>query len=194
MVFHITQGLADKYAITMADKLPKEDRASAMYLLKIKKWDPLTAWGVKGFDFRGVTCFQIMNFASKLAFFVFNVDKGNEEQFGRIMWEYLSMLYEDNKEMMAALEEYFRQNRYSVYTPLLDKPALASLVSNERIFTNGDKIEKFIEKGVLQTKKLNWEYNKGYLVARVVGGRTEFIVPADRFKDLLLDRFGQGGK
>ncbi len=192
MIFHITQGLADKFAITMADKLPEGDRVPAMQLLKIKKWDPLTAWGIKGFDFRGVRSFQIMNFATKLAFFVFNVDRGNEEQFGMIMWEYLKVLYGEDKRMMEALEEYFSQNRYSVYTPLVDKPALASLVSNERIFTNQERIKKYIQNGVLQTSKLNWEYNKGYLIARVVRGRTEFIVPADRFKEILLERFGKG--
>lgn len=192
MIFHITQGLADKFAITMADKLPEVDRVPAMQLLKIKKWDPLTAWGIKGFDFHGVRSFQIMNFATKLAFFVFNVDKGNEEQFGMIMWEYLNVLYGEDKRMMEALEEYFSRNRYSVYTPLVDKPALASLVSNERIFTNQERIKKYIQNGVLQTSRLNWDYNKGYLIARVVRGRTEFIVPADRFRDILLERFGKG--
>jgi len=191
MIFHITQGLIDKFDIKTVAYLPDEERRPAESYLKLKRWDPLTAWGIKGFNFRGVSCFQMLNFASKLAFFAFNVDEGTPEMFGRIMWEYLGEIYRDDAQMRFALNKYFTENRYTIFTPLKDKPATASLQANERMFTNEEKMSTYIQDGVVQTKKLNLEYNKGYLVARVVGGKTEFIIPADRFKDIVMTRFGK---
>lgn len=190
MVFHITQGFANRFNLTMADALPAEEKVSAMHLLKIKKWDPLVAWGIKGFDFGKYKCFQMLNFATKFSLFVFNVEDGSVENLGDIIWEYMNVIYAGDEEMLAALEKYFTVNRYSVFTPLLDKPSLASLVRNEQMFTNLEKLGKYVDGGVLQTKKLNTEYNKGYLVARIFRGKTEFIVPADRFRQLVIERFG----
>lgn len=190
MIFHITQGLAKKFNITMAEQLPQEERVAAMHLINTRNWDHLSAWGIKGFDFGSYRCFQMLNFTTKLGFFVFNIDSSDAAVLGHIMWEYMSMLYEGDEQMQQALERYFKLNRYSVYVPLLDKPALASLLNNERIFTNMEKVGKYIDNGVLQTRKLNLEYNKGYLVARILGGRTEFIVPADRFRQVIMQRYG----
>ena len=191
MIFHITQGLAEKFNITIADKLPEDEKVAALHLIKTKKWDHLTAWGIKGFNFRDYDCIQILNFASKLSFFAFNVPNGSQELLGKIMWEYLAMLYDGDGEMMEALEKFFNKNRYTVYTNLTEKTSLASLVNNEKIFTNEAKMGMYIKDGVLHTKKLNMEYNRGYMVARVVRGKTEFIVPADRFRELVMERYGE---
>ena len=191
MIFYITQGLAEKFNVAMVDNLPEEEKVPALHLVNTRKWDHLTAWGIKGFNFRGFDCIQILNFASKLAFFAFNVPNGSQELLGKIMWEYLAMLYGDDAEMMQALERFFNMNRYTVYAPLEEKSALASLGSNEKVFTNEAKMATYIDDGVLLTKQLNYEYNKGYMVARTVRGRTEFIVPADRFKGLVMERYGE---
>jgi len=191
VIIHITQGLADRFNLKMADELPKEEKAPALDYLKNRKWDSLISWGAKGFHFRNISCVQMLNFASKLSFFAFNVETGTPEMLGHIMWQYLDEIYSDDEEMKKALEKYFKQNAYTVYTPLTDKAATASLNKNEQIFTNEEKMSQFIENGTLLSRKLNWEYNKGYLVARIVSGKTEFIVPADRFKDLIINRFGK---
>jgi hypothetical protein len=58
------------------------------------------------------------------------------------------------------------------------------------VFANdGDAFYDYFENGILQTKKMNHNVNFEWMVTQTINGKTKYIYPGERFKELLLKRY-----
>lgn len=54
---------------------------------------------------------------------------------------------------------------------------------------DGDRFFDFIKDGIMNTKEINKQVNFYYVVSDKIDGKKQYIVPAQRFKELLTERY-----
>ena len=79
MILYATKQTIEELDIPMPEELSKFTRDLAIKTIREQQNDDLIKWGLKLFYFDGRKCIQAVNFASKMAIFLFDI-KNNEIQ------------------------------------------------------------------------------------------------------------------
>lgn len=191
MIIYVTKETFERYKF----KLPEDfsdpiDKAIANAVLQRESGDRLLEWGGKLFYFDRRKCLQVVNFASKLTLVLVDIKMEDREYIGNIIANYMLKLYEDNKKMTRLLERLFEEHPAVCFSRLKDKSAIATLNHTQTDYLlDGYRLGDYIRDGILHTVELNNEINREWLFKQKIDEKTEYIHPAERFEQLLRERY-----
>ncbi|KAF0225280.1 MAG: Uncharacterized protein FD133_658 [Erysipelotrichaceae bacterium] len=192
MILYATKQTIDRFRIKMPNEMHPIPEAASNQIIKDQHGDALLEWGLKLFYFDRRKCIQAMNFASKLTIFLIDVKVDDIENAANSIALYLLDMFKTDKNMVLTLEKFFSQYSLCAYSKLTDRSIISSLNRNQWVFANdGYAFYDYFENGILQTRKINHDVNFKWLVTQTIDGKTEYIYPGERFKALLLERYGR---
>lgn len=177
-------------------KLPEEltppINQIAEAVIENESGDKILEWGAKLFYFDKRKCIQVVNFASKLTLFLVDVKAADLENVGDMMAHYLLNLYTTDKQMAKALKKMFEANPITCFEKLTDKSAIATLnTTQSRFADDGYRFYEFIWDGILHTLEINHAVNFKWLFTVKIDGKTEYIYAGEKFKEIVLERYGK---
>lgn len=190
MILYATNQTIDRLRIKIPNEMHPIPEAASKLIILTEQGDDLLEWGLKLFYFDRRKCIQAMNFASKLTIFLIDVKVDDMENLANIIALYLLEMYETDINMVRTLEKFFSQNSLCAYSRLTDRSIISSLNRNQIVFAkDGYAFYDYFENGILQTKKMNRDVNFKWLLTQSMNGKTKYIYPGERFKELLLGRY-----
>jgi hypothetical protein len=190
MILYATKQTIDRFKIKMPNEMHPIPQAESKQIIMTEQGDGLLEWGLKLFYFDHRKCIQAMNFASKLTIFLVDVKVADMENVANIIALYLLDLYKTDKNIVRTLEKFFSQYSLCAYSKLTDRSIISSLNRNQMVFADdGYAFYDYFENGILQTRKINYDVNFEWLLTQTIDGKTEYIYPGERFKELLLERY-----
>ncbi len=190
MILYATKQTIERFNIKMPNEMHPISEATSNQIIKEEQGDPILEWGLKLFYFDRRKCIQAMNFASKLTIFLIDVKVSDIENIANSIALYLLDMYKDDKDMIRLLEKLFSQHTFCALSKLTDRSIISSLNRNQMVFaSDGDALFDYLENGILQTRRINYDVNFKWLVTKSIAGRSEYIYPGEYFKDLVIDRF-----
>lgn len=191
MIIYATKQTIERYKLTMPNEFSEPMmRTLAKAVIKKEQGDRMLEWGAKLFYFDRRKCIQLCHFASKLTIILVDIKMDDVIYIGYMMSEYMHDIYADNKEMTRLLDRFCEDSPAFCFSRLTDRSIIASLNSNQRFFLDdGYRLYDYIENNVLHTKKLNRFINKDYPVSTKKDGKDGYFYPAERFEQLLKERY-----
>ena len=191
MIIYVTKETFERYKFKMPEDFSDSiSGAIASAVLQRESGDRLLEWGGKLFYFDRRKCLQVVNFASKLTFVLVDIKMDDREYIGNIIANYMLNLYESNIRMTHILELFFKEHPAVCFSRLKDKSAIATLNHTQTNYLlDGCRLGDFIKDGILHTIELNNEINRKWLFTQKIDGKTEYIYPAERFEQLMYERY-----
>ena len=192
MIIYSTKETIKQFNIKMSQSLPYPKNEAAQAIIDREGSDDLLKWSAKYFEFDGKKCMQIMNMASMFTLFLMDVGKVELHYIGNMMANYMHDIYENDAEMLSAIEKMFEKTGGVCHTALNDTNVLMMMTQIQLKFAlNGRRFYDYVENGVLKTAEINKTFNRGWPVRISVDGVDEEFVPADKFRELMIARFAE---
>lgn len=192
MILYATKQTIERFKIPMPEEMHPVPKAASLQLLAAEQGDPLLEWGVKMFYFERRKCIQVMNFASKFTIFLIDIKLSDFHEVPNLIAVYLLELYKDDPDMVKLLKRMFVHHSVCMFTKLTDKSVISSLNHNQSDFAqDGYRFYDYFEKNVLQTVRINHDFNFDWIVTQRINGKVEGIWPGKRLKELLIERFSR---
>ena len=190
MILYATKQTIEELNIPMPEELSTFNQLLSTKVIEQQKNNKLLEWGIKIFYFDGRKCIQVMNFASKLTVFIFDLEKEQIAYIADAIAKYLFDIYDNDKKMKKILEKFFDDYPVCAFSKLQDKSIITSLNHNQLDFAeDGYRFYDYIEKGILQTRKINNDVNWNHIVGINKNNKKDYIYPAEYFKQLLLEKY-----
>lgn len=192
MIIYATKQTFERYKLKFPSELTSPINIIAENVIKNESGDKLLEWGAKLFYFDKRKCIQVVNFASKFTLFLFDIKVADLKNVGDIMAHYLLEIYKDDKQMTMALKKMFEANPVTCFAKLTDKSAIATLNTTQSNFADdGYRFYEFIRDGVLHTMEINCAVNFKWLFTMKINEKTEYIYAGEKFKEIVLERYGK---
>lgn len=192
MIIYATKQTFERYKLKLPSELTPPINTLAQAVIDTESGDKLLEWGAKLFYFDKRKCIQIVNFASKFTLFLVDVKITDIKHVTDMIANYLLELYKDDKQMTMALKKMFENNPICCFEKLTDRSAIATLnTTQSRFADDGDFFYKFIRDGILHTMEINYEVNFKWPVTMKINGKTEYIYAGEKFREIVLDRYGK---
>lgn len=192
MIIYATRQTFERYKLKPSKELTPPLNQVAEIVIENERGDKILEWGAKLFYFNKRKCIQVVNFASKLTLFLFDVKIADIENIGNMIAQYLLELYKTDKQMIKALNKMFEANPIICFERLTDKSIIATLNSTQNRFTDdGYRFYEFIQDGILHTLKINHSVNFDWFFTMKIDGKTDYIYAGERFKEIVLERYGK---
>lgn len=183
MIFYLTKETAERY------KAPMQETNE---ILETQGGDRLLEWGGKLFYFERRKCLQVVNFASKVTFFLVDIKKEHFPHIGNLIAMYLMDLYAGDAKMQQYVEQYFSQAPEYCFSKLKDKSAISTLNRTQwELIDDGWLFYRHMKNNVLMTREMNRDVNWNRLVTQTAEKKTEYFYPAEKFQELLVERYGK---
>ena len=190
MILYATKQKIKELNIPMPEELSTFNQLLSTKVIEQQKNNKLLEWGIKIFYFDGRKCIQAMNFASKLTVFIFDLEKEQIAYIADAIAKYLFDIYDNDKKMKKILEKFFDDYPVCAFSKLQDKSIITSLNHNQLDFAeDGYRFYDYIEKGILQTRKINNDVNWKHIVGINKNNKKDYIYPAEYFRELLLEKY-----
>ncbi len=191
MIIYVTKETFERYKFKMPEDFSDPIVGTvANAVLQRESGDRLLEWGGKLFYFDRRKCLQVVNFASKLTFVLVDIKMDDREYIGNIIANYMFKLYKGNRRMMSLLERLFKEHPAVCFSRLKDKSIIATLNHTQTDYLwDGYRLGDFIWDGILHTVELNNKINREWLFTQKIDGKTEYIYPAERFEQLMYERY-----
>lgn len=185
MIIYTTKLLRDRYKL----KMPEEytvNRDIVEMVLERERGNRMLEWGAKLFYFDRRKCIQLSHFASKFTIFLCDINVKELSHIGDLICSYFYNIYSDEEKTLERLECFFKSAPIVCFDKLTDKSAISTLNRTQLAFAmDGYRFYSYIENGTLKTYKLNRDVNEHWVCTQIINGKTEYIVPKDRFRELL---------
>ena len=192
MIMYATKQTIERFKIKMPDDMHPISKAEANRIITNEHGDPLVEWGMKMFYFDHRKCIQAMNFASKFTIFLIDIKVSDFENIANLIALYLLDIYKNDSIMIKTLKKHFSNYSVCAYSKLKDRSIISSLNRNQSDFAlDGYAFYDYFENNVLQTRKINHDINFKWFVSQKINGKTEYFLPGERFRKLLLDRYNR---
>jgi hypothetical protein len=190
MIMYATKQTIERFKIKIPNEMHPVSEEEANHIIKQQQSDALLKWGLKIFYFDHRKCIQAMNFASKLTIFIVDVKLKDFDNIANAIALYLLDMYKNDRNMVQMLETLFSEYSVCAYSRLTDRSIISSLNRSQMVFAaDGYAFYDYIENGILQTRKINFDVNFNWYVTQTINGKSEYILSGERFKDLLLKRY-----
>lgn len=190
MILYATKQTIEELDIPMPDELSTFNRIMANKVINEQTDDSLLEWGLKYFNFDGRKCVQSVNFASKLGIFLFDIKNNEIQWIANGIAIYLKDIYSKDLEMQKLLDKFFEEYPVCVFSKLTNRSIIASLNHNQSIYADdGYRFYEYIQDNVLNSKKINKDFNWKSLTTVMVNGKKGYEYPAEIFRKLLVDRY-----
>ncbi len=192
MILYTTKATFEEYQLKMPQDLSHQNRIMAQRVLGRETGDKLMEWGVKLFYFDGRKCLQVVNFASKMTLFLFDIPLEEIAYVGDMIARILLLLYKKNAAMVRALKRMFEEHPFASYTRLTDRSIIATLNTTQRQFAwDGNRFYQYIRDGVLHSLDIDREVNYEYCFSWKVNGKREYFLAGEEFQKLVLARYSK---
>jgi hypothetical protein len=190
MIFYPTKETIEKYHIPLTKDLKEPFDVLGKNVLAKEKDDRLLEWGMKMFYFDRRKCIQIENFQTKFTLFLVDVPVKQMPKIGDLISIYFDDLYQDDPQMIQALENMSTEHSLITFEKLTDRSSISSMNRCQSDFTlDGYRFYDFIVDGVLQTKKINRQVNFVWLVSDQKYLKNKYYCTGKRFRDEMVNRF-----
>ncbi len=193
MIIYATKKTIDTYKLKMPDEFTNPlVRSLVQAVYEKEHGDCLLEWGAKLFYFDRRKCIQVCNFASKFTIVLVDIKADDLESVGNTIAQYMLDIYSENKKMTKLLEKFFKEHPVVCFSKLTNRSIITKLNQFQTNYLDdGYRLYEYIEKGILQTRKLNRFINTDYLATEKVNGKTDYFLPAERLEELLKERYGK---
>lgn len=192
MILYATKQTIKELNIPMPNELSAFNNIMANKVIEEQAGDELLEWGLKLFYFDGRKCVQAVNFASKLTLFLFDIKNEEIQWIANCIAIYLNKLYSKDKNMLNLLEKLYTDYPTCTFEKLTNKSIIASLNHSQFQYADdGYGFYEYIDKNILNTIKINKNFNWNNLTAKNINGKKEYIYPAEYFRDLLIERYAE---
>ena len=192
MILYATKQTIKELNIPMPNELSAFNNIMANKVIEEQAGDELLEWGLKLFYFDGRKCVQAVNFASKLTLFLFDIKNEEIQWIANGIAIYLNELYSKDKNMLNLLEKLYADYPTCAFEKLTNKSIISSLNHNQFQYADdGYRFYEYIDKNILNTIKINKDFNWNNLTTKNINGKKEYIYPAEYFRDLLIKRYGE---
>ena len=190
MIIYATKQTIERYKIVLPQDMHSSIREMALATVQKESGDRLLEWGAKLFYFDRKKCLQVVNFASKLTLFLFDVKVDDLAGVGNAIAQYLLDIYSNNAMMTKLLKRFFDDYPVVAFDRLTDKSAIATLNHTQLTFADdGYRFFDFIKNNVLQTRKINKKVNFDWIFTEKKDGKTDFFYSGGKFERLLKERY-----
>lgn len=190
MILYATKQTIEELDIPMPNELSTFNRIMANKIIDEQTNDSLLEWGLKYFDFDGRKCVQVVNFASKLGIFLFDIKNDEIQWIANGIAIYLKDIYSKDFEMQKLLDKFFGEYPACVFSKLTNRSIIASLNHNQSIYADdGYRFYKYIQDNVLNSKRINKDFNWKNLTTVMINEKKDYEYPAEIFRKLLIDRY-----
>lgn len=191
MILYATKQTIKELNIPMPNELSTFNNIMANKVIKEQSGDELLEWGLKLFYFDGRKCVQAVNFASKLTLFLFDIKSKEIGDIANGIAMYLIEIYSQDLKTKSILERLFDEYPICAFSRLINKSIIASLNHNQFQYADdGYRFYEYIDKNILNTIKINKDFNWNHLTTRNINGKKEYIYPAEYYRELLIERYG----
>ena len=189
MIYYATQETMDRYKLKRPHEMSPGIKELCEQIIEKEQGNSLYEWGVKLFYFDRRKCLQIVHFLTKMTVFLIDFKVNEIENAANAVAQYLFYLYEPDRKMKKALERYFASSPFVTFEKLTNRSIATTLNQTRRNFAfDGYRFYDFIENGILQSKKINRAAAE-YPRMMKVDGKTEYIIPKEYFKEVILEKF-----
>lgn len=191
MIFYATKKTFDRYKLISFEEIEINDcRIDKAEIMK-EQGNRLYEWAVKVFYVDGRKSLAVMNFASKLTIFIVDLKVDEMIHFADIIVYFLNEIYKDDYDMKNdLLPKYLSETTFGVFAPLKDKSMISHVNRIVSDFAwDGERFFDFIKDGIMNTKEINRQVNFDFLVSDKIDGKVDYIYPAERFKELLTEKY-----
>lgn len=191
MILYATKQTIKELNIPMPNELSTFNNIMANKVIKEQSGDELLEWGLKVFYFDGRKCVQAINFASKLTLFLFDIKSKEIGDIANGIAMYLNEIYSQDLKTKNILKRFFDEYPICAFSKLINKSIIASLNHNQFQYADDRyRFYKYIDKNILNTIKINKDFNWHNLTTKKINGKKEYIYPAEYFRELLIVRYG----
>ena len=192
MIIYVTKQTFQRYKLKLPNELTPPLNQIVEAVIQKESGDKILEWGAKLFYFDKRKCIQIVNFASKLTLFLVDIKLADLGNVGDMIARYLLELYKTDKQMTGALKRMFETNPITCFEKLTDKSVIATLnTTQSRFADDGYRFYEFIRDGILHTLEINHAVNFNWLFTMKINGKTEYIYAGEKFKEIVLERYGR---
>lgn len=190
MILYATKQTIKDLDIPMPKELSDFNNIMAKNIIKEQTDDKLLEWGLKVFYFDGRKCVQAVNFASKMAIFLFDIKNDEIQWIANGIAIYLNEIYSKDKKMLNLLERFYKEYPACAFSRLTNKSIIASLNHNQFEFADdGYRFYDYIKNNILNSKRINNDFNWDNLTTATINGKKEYVYPAEYFRKLLIERY-----
>lgn len=190
MIIYATKQTIERYKIVLPQDMHSPIKEMALATVQKESGDRLLEWGAKLFYFDRRKCLQVVNFASKLTLFLFDVKVDDLAGVGNAIAQYLLDIYSSNVTMTKLLKRFFDVYPVVAFDRLTDKRAIATLNHTQLTFADdGYRFFDFIENNVLQTRTINKKVNFDWIFTEKKDGKTDYFYSGEKFEQLLKERY-----
>ena len=190
MILYATKQTIDRYKLETTDTMPGLAGEMARQVAEQEENDCFLHWGMKLFYFDGRKCLMLLNRASKFGLVLPDFKKKDIAYIGDVIAHYLLQLYANDDEAIRCLMRMFKETRCCVVKPIKDRSFIAAVSHfyTDYLFS-GYLLQEYISDGILHSMRMNHNYNFNYLVPIVAEGEKKYLMPAERFRELLVARY-----
>lgn len=190
MILYATKQTIKDLDIPMPKELSDFNNIMAKNIIKEQTDDKLLEWGLKVFYFDGRKCVQAVNFASKMAIFLFDIKNDEIQWIANGIAIYLNEIYSKDKKMLNLLERFYKEYPACAFSRLTNKSIIASLNHNQFEFADdGYRFYDYIKNNILNSKRINNDFNWDNLTTATINGKKEYVYPAEYFRKLIIERY-----
>lgn len=190
MILYATKQTIKDLDIPMPEELSDFNNIMAKNIIKEQTDDKLLEWGLKVFYFDGRKCVQAVNFASKMAIFLFDIKNDEIQWIANGIAIYLNEIYSKDKKMLNLLERFYKEYPACAFSRLTNKSIIASLNHNQFEFADdGYRFYDYIKNNILNSKRINNDFNWDNLTTATINGKKEYVYPAEYFRKLLIEKY-----
>ncbi len=194
MILYATKQTLERFKLKLPEEMSDPLVAALVRsVIQREQGDSLLEWGAKLFYFDRRKCMQVVNFASKLTLFLVDIKLDDLPGVGNAIAEYMMDLYQDSAEMKMLLERLFEEHPVFAFSKLTNRSAIATLNRTQRTFlADGYELYRYIQDGILHTRKINRDVNRDWYFTRQEGKETIYFQSAEYFEQLLKKRYQLG--
>jgi hypothetical protein len=190
MILYATKKTIKELEISMPEELSIFNSIMVNKIIKEQTNDNLLEWGLKIFYFDGRKCVQAVNFASKMAIFLFDIKNNEIQWIANGIAIYINEIYSRDKTMLNLLEKFYKDYPACAFSRLTNKSIISSLNQNQYKFADdGYRFYDYINNNILNSKQINNDFNWENLTTVTINGKKSFIYPAEYFRKLLIERY-----
>ena len=190
MILYATKQTIKELEIPMPEELSIFNSMMVNNIINEQTNDNLLEWGLKIFYFDGRKCVQAVNFASKMAIFLFDIKNNEIQCIANDIAIYLNEIYSKDKTMLKLLEKFYKDYPACAFSRLTNKSIISSLNQNQYKFADdGYRFYDYIKNNILNSKQINTDFNWDNLTTVTINGKKSFIYPAEYFRKLIIKRY-----
>lgn len=187
MIIYATKQTFERYKMQHPDDIssPLMSRIGRRVLSE-EQGNGLHEWGAKLFYFQRRKCIHVVNFESKLTFFLIDVKVDDVLEIGNSIVYYIFNLYEGNAEMEQLIDRHFTEHPAAVFSRLTNMSVITTLNQTYLNFLrDGVRLYDYFDNNILMTRKLNNDVNRKWIFGKKVNGKKDYIIAAEEYEKLL---------